>query len=207
MFPGRLAMATGTWVARPDMAAFADTDLSALSAGVTAFSASLVSSSTLGGMQLTTSLPAVLAGIGANLAVARSLLAISALQLLVLAAAALLAVARLLAAQREAETALLTARGATRWQLARLTAAEVIPLAAVTAAVGGTAGIWLARLLGGTLGNWPGPAAESAGLPRAACSMPWPPRSPSPCSRPGRCYSPCCGPPQAAPEAGAADRP
>jgi len=151
MFTARLALATGTWVARPDMAVFTNTDLSALSAAVTRFSASLASSNTLSGVQLTTSLPAVLAGIGANLAVARSLLTISVLQLLVLALAALLAVARLLATQREAETALLTARGATRWQLTRLTAAEVIPLAAVTAAVGGVAGIWLARLLGGTL--------------------------------------------------------
>jgi len=160
MFTARLAMATGTWVARPDMAAFTDTDLSAQSADVTRFSASLASSTALSGVQLTTGLSAVLAGIGANLAVARSLLAISALQLLVLALAALLAVARLLATQREAETALLTARGATRWQLTRLTAAEVIPLAAVTAAVGGVAGIWLARLLGGTLGTIDSSAAN-----------------------------------------------
>jgi hypothetical protein len=151
IFSARLATATGTWVAQPDMAAFTGTDLSARSADVTAFSASLASSTALSGVQLSTSLPAVLAGISANLAVARALLAISALQLLVLALAALLAVARLLATQREAETALLTARGATRWQLTRLTAAEVIPLAVVTAAGGGVAGIWLARLLGGTL--------------------------------------------------------
>ena len=105
----------------------------------------------LSGLTLTTNLPTVLANTGDNVAVARSLLAISALELLVLAVAALLAVARLLAAQREGETALLTARGATKWQLTRLTAAEVIPLSLVTAAVGGIAGIWLARLLGSTL--------------------------------------------------------
>jgi hypothetical protein len=52
---------------------------------------------------------------------------ISALELLVLAIAALLAVAQLLATQREGETALLVARGATRSQLTWLTAAEVIP--------------------------------------------------------------------------------
>ena len=87
-------------------------------------------------MQLSTSLPSVLSATASNLSVARSLLVISALQLLVLALAALLAVARLLASQREGETALLSARGATRWQLARLTAAEVIPLCAVAAARG-----------------------------------------------------------------------
>ncbi len=68
-----------------------------------------------------------------------------------LAVAALLAVARLLAAQREGETALLLARGATRRQLTRLTAAEVVPLSVVTALAGGVAGIWLARWLGGSL--------------------------------------------------------
>ena len=93
----------------------------------------------------------MLAGTASNLAVARSLLAISALLLLVLTVAALLAVARLLATQREAETALLNARGATRWQLTRLTAAEVIPLCGTAALAGGAAGVWLARLLGGTL--------------------------------------------------------
>ena len=151
MFTARLAVATGSWVAQPDTTAFPSSSLSAFSADVTALTTSLANSTLLSGVQLTTSLPAVLAETGTNLAVARSLLAISALQLLVLAVAALLAVARLLAAQREAETALLTARGATRWQLARLTATEVIPLSLVTAAVGGIGGIWLARLLGRTL--------------------------------------------------------
>jgi hypothetical protein len=62
--------------------------------------------------------------------VARSLLAICAVLLFLLAAAALLAVARLLAGQREGESAMLTARGATRWQLVGLAAAEAIPLCA-----------------------------------------------------------------------------
>ena len=142
-FPGRLAEGTGTWVAQPDMAGFSTAHLFAISVGFT--------SSLLSTLTLTTNLPTVLADTGDNLAVARSLLGISAFELLVLTVAALLAVARLLAAQREGETALLTARGATRWQLTRLTAAEVIPLSMVTALIGGVAGIWLARLLGSTL--------------------------------------------------------
>ena len=150
-FPGRLAEASGTWVVQPDMAAFSGGQLAATAASVTALQDSLSSSNSLNGMQVTSSLPTVLAGIGNNLTVARSLLAISGLQLLVLTVAALLAVARLLAAQREGETALLVARGATRWQLARLTAAEVIPLALVSALVGGIGGIWLARLLADTV--------------------------------------------------------
>jgi hypothetical protein len=142
-FPARLAEGTGTWVAQPDMAGFNADDLFAIPI---VFGSSLLSTLTL-----TTNLPSVLAATGDNFAVARSLLGISAFELLVLTVAALLAVARLLAAQREGETALLTARGATRWQLTRLTAAEVILLSLVTAAVGGIAGIWLARLLGSTL--------------------------------------------------------
>src|SRR5580693_1470030 len=143
MFPGRLAAGTGTWVAQPDMAGFSAADLSAISIEGT--------SSLLSGVTLTTNLPTVLADTGDNFAVARSLLGISALELLVLTVAALLAVARLLAAQREGETALLAARGATRWQLTGLTAAEVIPLSLVTALIGGIAGIRLAQLLGSTL--------------------------------------------------------
>ena len=156
VFPGRLAEGTGTWVAQPDMADFNAAHLSAISVEWR----DLGRFGLLSGLTLTTNLPTVLADTGDNLAVARSLLGISALELLVLTAAALLAVARLLAAQREGETALLTARGATRWQLTRLTAAEVIPLSLVTALIGGVAGIWLARLLGSTLYS-PGTAGGS----------------------------------------------
>ena len=150
-FPGRLAEATGTWVAQPDMADFNAADLSSISADVGAIQTSMQASALLNGLTVTTNLPTVLANTGDNVAVARSLLGISALQLLVLTVAALIAVARLLGGQREGETALLTARGATRLQLTRLTAAEVIPLSLVAALAGGGAGIWLARLLGNTL--------------------------------------------------------
>ena len=150
-FPGRLTVGTGSWIAQPDMADFAAGNLSAIAADVSALEASMANSNLLSGLSLTTDLPMVLANTGDDVAVARSLLGICALELLVLTVAALLAVSRLLAGQREGETALLTARGATRWQLTRLTAAEVIPLSLVTALIGGIAGIWLARLLGATL--------------------------------------------------------
>jgi ABC-type antimicrobial peptide transport system permease subunit len=154
-FGTALTMLSGSWVAQPDMTAFSDGDLNSMSARVTALSQSLPSATFLNGPQLTTSLPSVLAGAATNLAVSRSLLVISALQLLVLALAALLAVARLLAAQREGETALLAARGATRSQLTRLTAAEVIPLSAVASVAGALAGIRLASVVtsAGALGT------------------------------------------------------
>ena len=151
VFPAQLAAATGTWVAEPDMASVTDTELSSTSARIAGLETAMNNSNTLSGMQLISNLPRLLSDIGSNLALARSLLAISGLQLLVLAVAALLAVARLLAAQREGETALLLARGATRGQLTRLTAAEVVPLSVVTALAGGVAGVWLARWLGGSL--------------------------------------------------------
>jgi FtsX-like permease family len=169
VFPAQLTVGTGSWVAQPDMADFNPSDLSAISARA----GSLGSSGLLSGLSLTTNLPTVLANTGDNVAVARSLLAISALELLVLTLAALLAVARLLAAQREGETALLTARGATRWQLTRLTAAEVVPLSVLTAAVGAIAGIWLARVLGSTLYSSATGGGVSEGGIRLAASGTW----------------------------------
>ncbi|HEX3516515.1 MAG TPA: ABC transporter permease [Trebonia sp.] len=148
-FGPALAVSSGSWTARPDLAAVGDGELNAMSASITTQSKSLLNASILGGAQLTTTLPALLSATATNLAVARSILVISALELLVLALAALLAVARLLVAQREEETALLIARGATRAQLTRLTAAEVVPLSVVTSVAGGIAGIRLVGLLAG----------------------------------------------------------
>ena len=146
-FGTALTMSSGSWVGQPDMTAFSDSDLNPIAANLTSLSKSLPTASFLNGAQLTTSLPSVLSGADSDLVVARSVLVISALQLLVLAIAALLAVARLLAAQREGESALLVARGATRSQLTRLTAAEVVPLSALVSIAGAAAGIWLASAL------------------------------------------------------------
>jgi len=146
-FGPALTLLSESWVAQPDMPAFQEADLSPVSASVTALGGSLPNSSALNGAQLTTSLPSVLAEAASNLTVARSLLVISALELLALAIAALLAVARLLATQREGETALLVARGATRSQLTWLTAVEVIPLSALVSVAGALAGTRLAGVL------------------------------------------------------------
>jgi ABC-type antimicrobial peptide transport system permease subunit len=159
-----LTMLSGSWVAQPGMTAFGDGDLNSMSASVAALAQSLPDSTVLNGAQLVTSLPSVLAEAASNLAVARSLLVISALELLVLAIAALLAVARLLATQREGETALLVARGATRPQLSWLTAAEVIPLSALVSVAGALAGSRLAGVLV-TAGPLGGAGIRLAGQP------------------------------------------
>ena len=146
-FGPALAQQSESWVAQPAMTAFPDGSLGPDSASVAGLVASLPNATFLDGAQLTTSLPTVLDAAGGNLTVARSLLVISALQILVLAVVALAAAGRLLAAQREGETALLIARGATRWQLAKLTAAEVVPLSALVSVAGAVAGIRLAEAL------------------------------------------------------------
>jgi hypothetical protein len=142
-----LTMFSGSWIAEPDMTAFQEADLSPVSASVTALTGSVPKSGILNGPQLATSLPSVLTAAASGLAVARSMLVINALELLVLAITALLAVARLMASQREGETALLAARGATRSQLTLRAAAEVIPLSALACAGGALAGIRLATAL------------------------------------------------------------
>jgi hypothetical protein len=164
-FGPRLTLLSGSWVAQPDVAAFADGDLGQAAGSIGALAQSLPNSGYLNGAQLVTSLPSALAAAAANLTVARSLLVISGLELLFLTVVALLAVARLLAAAREAETALLVARGATRLQLTRLTAAEVIPLSALVSVVGALAGIWLAGALvtAGPLGGAGIRLADQAG--------------------------------------------
>ena len=162
-----LTMFSATWVAQPDMTAFHG-DPNSMSASVAALADSLPNSSFLNGAQLVSSLPSVLAGTASNLAVGRLMLVISALELLVLAIAALVAVARLLATQREGETALLVARGATRSQLTRLTAAEVLPTLALVSVAGAFAGTRLASALvtSGPLG--------SAGIRLAGLAGIWP---------------------------------
>jgi hypothetical protein len=146
-FAGPLTVDGGSWLALPHTASIPGDRLTAVAASVTGLQQSLQQAQGLPNLTLVTGLPAVLDGIASNLDLARSLLAICAVLLFLLAGAALLAVARLLAGQREGESAMLTARGATRWQLVRLTAAEAVPLCVLAAAAGGAAGVLLARLL------------------------------------------------------------
>src|SRR5580704_2431196 len=162
---GALTVYQGSWLAQPQTASVPADELSTVAAQVDALRQALANAVQLPDLDLTTSLPTVLNGTASNLDVARSLLAISAVLLFLLAAAALLAVARLLAGQREGESAMLTARGASRWQLIRLTAAEAIPLCLLSSAAGGVAGVLLARLLAGTGSagdDWPALAVAAA---------------------------------------------
>ena len=106
---------------------------------------------------VTTGLPALLAGLEQAVVVARSQLAVGILILLVIAGATLALAVSLLSSQREAEAALLRARGASRRQLFRTGAAEalllVAPAAVLAPILGGLALPALARR---------GPLAHSA---------------------------------------------
>ena len=96
---------------------------------------------------VSTTIPRTLIDVAEGLAAAKSLVLISGLQLLLLAAAALALAGRLLASHRDEENALLAARGAARWQLVRPSLAEGVVACAVAAAVGTIAGVRLAALL------------------------------------------------------------
>jgi predicted lysophospholipase L1 biosynthesis ABC-type transport system permease subunit len=141
-----LGVSDGAWVVAPVTGNIQDGGLAALAAKISADQQSL----SAGGLRVSTGLPALLRGIASNLLVARSLLVVAAILLLLLAAVALTSVARLLATDREGESALLTSRGGSRWQLTRLTVPEVTLLAVVSAVAGGLAGGWLASWLAHT---------------------------------------------------------
>ena len=83
---GELATDTASWVAVPDRQRIGG-DLTALAGRVTRMTSALSLSPRFGGLQASTSLPALLAGLGAGLVVARSVLVIGGLLLLILVAA------------------------------------------------------------------------------------------------------------------------
>ncbi|WP_330294864.1 FtsX-like permease family protein [Streptomyces sp. NBC_00503] len=101
------------------------------------------------GLHPTTELPVMLGELESGLTVARSTLLVGALQLAVLAGAALLLVSHLLTERQESERVLLTARGASRRRLALLTAAQSLLLALPAAALAPLLALPLLRLLGG----------------------------------------------------------
>jgi hypothetical protein len=142
-----LTVTQASWVAQPVIGDIPDGAMAALPGKISADERELAHLGNIGGLQVSSALPALLTGIASNLVVARSLLVVAVIQLLLLAGFALASVASLLATDREGESALLAARGGSRWQLTTLTIPEVALLAVLAAALGGLAGGWLAGLL------------------------------------------------------------
>ena len=154
---GGLTVGQVSWVAVPD-AARIGVGVAELATRIGHAEAFLSGTASLGGLQVSSGMPQALTGTGLNLAVARSLLTIGTLQFLLLAAAALVLPARLLASHRDEESALLSARGARRWQLVSPGLAEAVLLGGTAAVVGALAGSRLAGLLVNT------PVLRAAGL-------------------------------------------
>ncbi len=146
-FRGPLSVNAASWVAQPDTSRIPAGQLTATATRAAALRQQLANSGSLSGLQVSTNLPAVLDSAAANLAVARSLLVIGALELALVAAAALATAAAYLADQREGESALLASRGTARAQLARLNAAEAVILCLIATAAGGLASSRLAMVL------------------------------------------------------------
>lgn len=127
-FAERFANGTLTvnWLVRPDTSAVTSTELNGLAKRVSAMSAELTGT---GSLAVSTQLPTLLQRLDSTVLVARSTMLVPLLQLVVLAGYALLLVARLISEHRRMEIALLRARGAGAFQLARLTVAEGLVLA------------------------------------------------------------------------------
>jgi ABC-type antimicrobial peptide transport system permease subunit len=150
-FGGALTVSKGSWMVLPQAPAMARGNLEALAAGTSA----AVSQLTVllpDGLTVTSGLPRLLAGIASTIVLTRSLFTIAALLLLLVAGAGLVLAARLLASVREEESALLRARGATRWQVVRPVLAEAVVLGAAAGLAGVLAGTRLTGVLA-RLGN------------------------------------------------------
>ncbi len=145
--PHGLGVSAASWLITVDTAAIPARQAGSLGRRLAAVVSSWRSRPGLGGLQVSTGLPQILAALASSLVVSRSLLLIGSLQLLLLATAGAVLAARLLASQREGETAMLSARGAARGQLLRASLAEAVLLAVIGAAAGIVAGGYLTDAL------------------------------------------------------------
>ncbi|MFB7515012.1 FtsX-like permease family protein [Streptomyces sp. NPDC056144] len=137
--PAAKALSSGTtaWLADPDFGGVTTDRMDALRASSTEVPKALAENTAPFGTTVTadTALPTVLDETGRALVVSRSTVLIVAVQLVLLAAYALLLVARLLSTERSGETALLRARGGSRRRITGLAAVEALLLALPAALV------------------------------------------------------------------------
>ncbi len=145
-FGGALTVRQASWMVLPQAPAMARGNIEALNTG-TAAAVTQLNELLPEGLIVTSGLPQVLVGIASTIVLTRSLFTIAALLLLLVAGAALVLAARLLAGLREEESALLRARGATRWQVVRPVLAEAVLLGAAAGLAGVLAGTRLTGVL------------------------------------------------------------
>ncbi|CAL9445101.1 hypothetical protein SUDANB21_02326 [Streptomyces sp. enrichment culture] len=147
---GRVSAGPVGWLASADFSSMTTGRIDALRTAMKKGVAALPSAPALhGSATATADLPATLDRVERALFVSRSTLLVVVLQLALLAACALLLVARLLTADRAAETRLLRARGASRARVARLAALEALLLAVPAALCAPLLSGPLTRLLAG----------------------------------------------------------
>lgn len=159
--PGGFAVDQASWAVIPDTDAIGGGDLQGLARRVSAADGGLH------GLVASSALPATLAQTYQDLVVSRSLLVVCTFLLLLPAVSALMLAARLLAGHRDTEHALLSARGAARWQLAAPALAEAM-IACATASVAGVfAGTWVADQLA-DVGLLRGAGLALSGIPATA---------------------------------------
>ena len=148
MQAGPLSAQLADWVAIPrSSATIAATALQPLSTRLNAALGALTASNAAGNPVATSPLPGLLSRLSAAVLISRSLLLIGLLELLVMSAATLTLMARALAGERRAETALLRARGGAERQLVRLGVAESTLIVAPAVIIGPVVGVWLAGRL------------------------------------------------------------
>ena len=145
-FGGALTVGQASWMVLPQAPAMARGNIEALSTGTSA-AVTQLNELLPEGLTVTSGLPQLLAGIASTIVLTRSLFTIAALLLLLVAGAGLVLAARLLAGLREEESALLRARGATRWQVVRPVLAEAVLLGAAAGLAGVLAGTRLTSVL------------------------------------------------------------
>ncbi|MFJ9826050.1 FtsX-like permease family protein [Streptomyces sp. NPDC101160] len=128
---GRVTAGTTSWLGTADYSAVTTDRTDALRASAAKGPETVLADTAGFGTTVTayTSLPTVLEQTDRALLVSRSTLSIVAVQLVLLAAYALLLVARLLSSERSGETELLRARGASRRRIAGLASVEALLLA------------------------------------------------------------------------------
>jgi hypothetical protein len=184
---------TAVLAAQPEFGTLRPASLAGLAARLGATVTSLTGSESLDGAMVTTRLPGLLGELAGAAVVARSQLLIGLLILLVIAGATVTVTVRLLVLAREAEVALLAARGASRRQLAARGLADALMLAVPAAVAGPFLAGWLLVLLtrSGPLARsglvlhagQPAAAWLAAGAVAAGCaviiSLPWLRRPPS----------------------------
>ncbi len=144
---GAVAQASRSWLVRADFAGLTPGAAAALRARVAPAGAALERDAAL---TADTGLAALLGELASDALVARSTLLVGALQLAVLAGAALLLVVHLLADRQAAENRLLAARGASRGRVGVFAAGEAVLLAVPAALLAPLLVPWLVRLLAAT---------------------------------------------------------